>query len=155
MAEWVVRHVNESEFDSWTKLFRGYCEFYNWPTTTDHQQQIWQWIHVNHSVEALVVVACDDDGDERDGPVGLAHLREWIRPIRGISCGYLDDLYVDPASRGRGAVEALFGEMSKIAVERGWPIIRWTTAEDNLRAQKVYDRVATRTTWVTYDMPTT
>jgi hypothetical protein len=33
-------------------------------------------------------------------------------------------------------------------------MIRWTTADDNYRARGVYDRLATRTTWITYDMDT-
>ena len=37
-------------------------------------------------------------------------------------------------------------------VERGWSIVRWTTADDNYRARAVYDELATRTTWITYDM---
>ena len=30
--------------------------------------------------------------------------------------------------------------------------MRWTTAEDNLRAQGAYAKVARRTGWVTYDL---
>jgi len=55
-------------------------------------------------------------------------------PLRWIGCGYLDDLYVEPSVRGSGAVEALYAEMNRIARERGWAIIRWTTADDNYRA---------------------
>jgi len=29
--------------------------------------------------------------------------------------------------------------------------VRWITADDNYRAQALYDKVATRTHWVTYD----
>ncbi len=32
-------------------------------------------------------------------------------------------------------------------------MVRWITAADNYTAQRAYDRVASRTTWVTYDMP--
>ncbi|MDQ1466115.1 MAG: hypothetical protein QOH10_530 [Actinomycetota bacterium] len=151
-ATWKVRHVRDDEFDAWTRLFRGYADFYNWPTTDDHQRRIWQWIHDDHTVEALVAVPVDDAGNETGRPMGLAHLREWVRPLRGAVCGYLDDLYVEPAVRGQGAVEALFAEMRRIANERGWSIIRWTTADDNYRARNFYDKVATRTTWITYDM---
>jgi hypothetical protein len=31
-------------------------------------------------------------------------------------------------------------------------VIRWITAENNYRARGVYDRLATRTNWVTYDL---
>jgi GNAT superfamily N-acetyltransferase len=65
---------------------------------------------------------------------------------------YLDDLFVDPDHRGSGAVGALFDALNRLATERDWAIIRWTTADDNYRARTVYDRLATRTTWITYDM---
>jgi hypothetical protein len=45
--------------------------------------------------------------------------------------------------------------MRSMAAERGWPVIRWTTADDNYRARSKYDRLATRTMWVTYDMSIT
>jgi hypothetical protein len=30
--------------------------------------------------------------------------------------------------------------------------VRWITAADNATAQRLYDRVATKTAWVTYDL---
>jgi len=149
---WRVRHVRDDEFEPWTKLFRGYCDFYRWPTSDEHQQQIWRWIHVEETVEALVAVEVDDSGNEIGVPRGLAHLREWVRPLRGARSGYLDDLFVDPDSRGSGAVDALFDAMNATALERGWTVIRWTTADNNYRARSMYDRVAERTSWITYDM---
>jgi len=32
--------------------------------------------------------------------------------------------------------------------------LRWITASDNLTAQALYDQVATRATWVTYEKET-
>ena len=75
-----------------------------------------------------------------------------MRPLRGVVCGYLDDLFVSPELRGSGAVQALFAEIDRLAQERGWPLVRWTTADDNYTARSVYDRLAQRTTWITYDM---
>lgn len=150
--KWIVRPVRRDEFEPWSRLFRGYADFYRWPTSDEHQEQIWGWIHVDHSVEALVAVPVDDDGHEAGEPQGLAHLREWVRPLRGVIAGYLDDLFVHPEMRGSGAVDALFAEINRIALEREWAVVRWTTADDNYRARAVYDQLATRTTWITYDM---
>jgi GNAT superfamily N-acetyltransferase len=149
---WSVRPARLDEFEPWSRLFRGYADFYRSPTSDQHQRQIWSWIHDDRTVEALVAVPIDDAGRETGEPRGLAHLREWVRPLRGTVCGYLDDLFVDPSTRGTGAVDALFDEIDRLAVERGWAIVRWTTADDNYRARSVYDRLATRTTWITYDM---
>ena len=152
MSAWNVRHVNGDEFAPWTRLFRGYADFYHWPTTDEHQRRVWGWIHDERSVEALVAVPVDASGNETGEPQGLAHLRSWVRPLRGVVCGYLDDLFVEPAFRGSGAVDALFAEITRIALERDWPVVRWTTADDNYRARAVYDQRALRTTWITYDM---
>ncbi|MBO0692616.1 MAG: GNAT family N-acetyltransferase, partial [Acidimicrobiaceae bacterium] len=80
-----------------------------------------------------------------------AHLRGWRRPLMASEHGYLDDLFVAPQARGTGAVDALFAGIRHVAVQRGWQVVRWTTAEDNYRAQAVYARYAARTSWVTYD----
>jgi GNAT superfamily N-acetyltransferase len=150
--EWRVRVAGEGDYEVWTPLFRGYCDFYNWPTSEEHQRQIWDWILVDKSIEALLALEVDGVGDEIGVPRGMAHLRQWVRPLRGAICGYLDDLFVDPEWRGTGAVEALFTEINRLALERHWAVVRWTTAVDNLRAQGAYDKIATRTSWVTYDM---
>ena len=152
MTSWTVRPVRSDEFDAWTSLYRGYAAFYETPTSDEHQRQIWSWIHDDRSIECLVAVPVDGDGAEVGAPRGLAHLREWVRPLRGVTAGYLDDLFVDPDHRGSGAVDALFDALNRLAIERDWAIIRWTTADDNYRARTVYDRLATRTNWITYDM---
>ena len=64
----------------------------------------------------------------------------------------MDDLYVDPDSRGAGHATALIGAITARAQASGPAgTLRWITAEDNTRAQRVYDRLATKTTWVTYE----
>ena len=145
---WLVRSVEREDLADWTRLFRGYAEFYERALTDEQLQVVWSWIHDERAVIALLAVPADGEG----APLGLAHLRSWIRPLRATRCGYLDDLFVAPSARGRGAVDALFDAIDALAIEQGWDIVRWTTAEDNHRAQGAYDRVATRTTWVTYDM---
>lgn len=149
---WAVRPVRDDEFAQWSTLFRGYADFYRWTLTESQVTAIWSWIHVEHLIEAVVAVETDESRVERGPLVGLAHLRTWVRPLRATVNGYLDDLFVVPEMRGTGVVDAIFRELDAIAVRRGWPVIRWTTALDNLRAQRVYNRHATRTTWVTYDM---
>jgi len=145
---WKVRPAEQRDRDAWGRLFTGYCDFYAWPTSEQHQDLIWSWIFDDRSIEALVAVPADDRGPA----VGLAHLRSWVRPLRGTTSGYLDDLFVAPEARSSGAVDALFEAIGELAVKRGWDVVRWTTAEDNHRAQAAYERVATRTSWVTYDM---
>jgi len=73
-------------------------------------------------------------------------------PLRGTATGFLDDLFVTPAARGSGAFECLIDAIRDLAAAEGWPQVRWITAADNARARSAYDRVATKTDWVTYQL---
>jgi len=139
-----VRPVSESDLERWRELYRGYAEFYE---VDDPQfEELWRLITEERAVECFVA--------EVDGEVaGLAHVHEFVRPLDGGEGGYLDDLYVDPAHRGHGVGAALLEHLRELARDRGWKVVRWITAEDNVTAQQLYDRHAQRTTWVTYDMP--
>ncbi len=64
---------------------------------------------------------------------------------------YLDDLFVDPSQRGQRVADALIEAVAEEGRRRGWSVIRWITADDNYRGRGVYDRLATRTMWITYD----
>jgi RimJ/RimL family protein N-acetyltransferase len=147
---WMTRRVEQRDRDAWRRLFTGYCTFYERSTSEEQLDLVWSWIHEEGEVDAIVAVAAGDVGE----PVGLAHLRSWVRPLRGEIAGYLDDLFVDPAARGTGVVEALFAAIDATALQQNWSVVRWTTADDNYRARTVYDRVATRTGWITYEMTT-
>jgi len=100
-----------------------------------------------HEVQGLVV-------EEGEGKlVGLAHYRPFARPLSASVGCYLDDLFVDPTRRGGGAADLLLRELARLAGENGWSLVRWITADDNYRGRGKYDQHATRTMWITYDMP--
>lgn len=42
--------------------------------------------------------------------------------------------------------------LADLAAREGRGVVRWITAADNAIAQRLYDDVATRTTWVMYDL---
>lgn len=84
--------------------------------------------------------------------VGLAHFRPFARPLSASTGGFLDDLFVDPAQRGSGAAAALIEGVADVGRQRGWTVIRWITADDNYRARSLYDKLAVKTAWATYDI---
>jgi GNAT superfamily N-acetyltransferase len=141
----VVR-LAERHREDWERLYAGYAAFYRVAQTAEMRARVWGWIHdPAHEVEALVA----EDGDGR--AVGLAHFRAFARPLSATTGGFLDDLFVDPAVRGGRVADALIEAVAAVGRERGWSVIRWITADDNYRARGVYDRLATRTMWITYD----
>ncbi|MCW1839499.1 GNAT family N-acetyltransferase [Prosthecomicrobium hirschii] len=132
---------------AWDDLYAGYADFYRVSQTPAMRDTVWSWLmDPAHQVEGLVAV------DAAGRPVGIAHFRAFARPLSASTGGFLDDLFVSEAARGSGAADALIGRIAEIGRARGWSVIRWITAEDNARARKVYDRMAMKTRWVTYDL---
>ncbi|MEN2741868.1 GNAT family N-acetyltransferase [Microbacterium sp. X-17] len=142
-----VRRVEDNEFFTWLDLYAGYGEFYETPVTDEKALLVWSWItDAENSLEAYFAV------DAEGTPIGLAHVREFARPLDGSTGLYLDDLFVLPEARGEGAGTALLEKLRGLAQERGLSVVRWITAKDNQTARRLYDRVAEKTKWVTYDL---
>ncbi|MCF7700955.1 GNAT family N-acetyltransferase [Loktanella sp. M215] len=142
-----IRAVTAADRGVWDKLYAGYAAFYRVDQTAVMRDRVWGWLmDAGHATEGLV--ACAADGTV----IGLAHYRAFARPLSASTGGFLDDLFVDPDVRGSGAADELIAALRGIGMARGWTVIRWITAEDNYRARGVYDRVAARTHWVTYDI---
>ena len=136
-----------SHREAWNRLYAGYAEFYKVEQTPEMRDRVWSWlIDPSHGVNGFLAL------DAEGAPVGLAHYRPFARPLMAATGGFLDDLFVDPAARGSGAAEALIEAVSAEGRMHGWGVIRWITAEDNDRARSLYDRVAAKTKWVTYDI---
>lgn len=129
----------------WERLYAAYAVYYKVEQTPEMRERVWNWIAEG---KITCLMALDSDGR----PVGLAHLREFVRPLMSTIGGFLDDLFVDPGQRGSGVVDDLFEGARQLGRARGWSLIRWITREDNYRARAVYDRLATRTNWTTYDL---
>lgn len=145
-----VRPVADSDEPRWKELFRGYREFYHLPESEEIVARVWGWLtDPEHECESLVA--------EADGRIiAIADYRRFSRPSTGTVGIWLDDLFTDPESRGAGAGRALIARLQQVAADEGRSVVRWITADDNTQAQFLYDRMATKTNWLTYDAaPTT
>ncbi|WP_406854051.1 GNAT family N-acetyltransferase [Alsobacter sp. KACC 23698] len=141
-----IRPLSEQDRSGWERLYEGYAQFYKVVQTPEMRARVWGWImDPAHEVGGLAAL-------DAGRLVGLAHYRPFPRPLSATTGGFLDDLFVDPQARGSGAASALIAQLKRLGQERGWSVIRWITAEDNDRARALYDRVAERTRWVTYDI---
>lgn len=142
-----VTNISEQDRTQWQDMYHGYAEFYRVPMNHEILETVWSWIH-DGSNPFFGLIAKDEAGNAQ----GFMHCREMASPLRGAHVGFLDDLFVRPEARGLGVVEALYESLGNLARERGWPFVRWITAEDNHRARAVYDRLSSKTDWVTYQM---
>ena len=131
---------------AWDRLYAGYAAFYKVAQDGAMRDTVWGWIHdPAHEVKAFLAL------DAGGAPIGLAHYRPFARPLRAAMGIYLDDLFVDPAARGTRTADALIEAVAEEGRRQGATLLRWITADDNYRGRGVYDRLATRTPWITYD----
>ncbi|MDH3389735.1 MAG: GNAT family N-acetyltransferase [Gammaproteobacteria bacterium] len=131
----------------WELLYHGYAEFYQVPMDDQILDTVWGWIQ-DRGNPFYGLIAKNGNGDL----LGLMHCRQMPSPLRGAMVGFLDDLFVSPEARGQGVVEELYRALNALGKKQGWPFIRWITAENNYRGRAVYDRLAEKTHWVTYQM---
>jgi GNAT superfamily N-acetyltransferase len=138
--------VAERHQADWARLYAGYAAFYRVQQTPEMRARVWSWLHdPAHEVNGLVAE------DAAGRAVGLAHWRRFARPLSASTGLFLDDLFVDPATRGQRVADALIEALAGIARAEGLTVVRWITADDNYRGRGVYDRLAKRTMWITYD----
>ena len=143
-----VRDIREGDHDAWRRLFADYGVFYKTEFSDTVLEGVWAWL-MDAEADVCAVVAVSEGA-----VVGFAHYRQLPDTFTAGPEWYLDDLYVDPEHRGSGAATALIEAVAERASSDGGGKLRWITAADNTTAQSVYDKVATRTTWVTYEKAT-
>ena len=142
-----ITRPTEEDRPGWRRLYDLYAEFYRMPMDDTIAGRVWNWLDdPSHPVKGLV--AKTPDGKV----VGFTHFRPMPSPLRGVDLCFLDDLFVLPEVRGTRLGEALIQAVVDEAKRQGWPAVRWITAEDNVRARRLYDRVAKKTHWATYEV---
>lgn len=144
-SDTIVRPVAPGDAQAWSALFLAYGVFYETSFPPRVIEGVWGWLmDERHPVRCFVA--------ELDGAVvGFAHLREHPDTFEAAPSWFLDDLFTDPGSRGRGVARALIGALEEHIAAHGGGTLRWITADDNTQAQYLYDQVATRTRWVMYE----
>jgi GNAT superfamily N-acetyltransferase len=147
-AEFTVAELAEKHRGDWERLYAAYAEFYRSEQTAAMREKVWGWLtDPDHELEGHIALNRSGRG------IGLVHFRPFARPLAASTGGFIDDLFVAPHQRGHGVAEALIDAVAAEARRRSWTVLRWITAEDNFRARSLYERVAERTHWVTYQIP--
>ncbi len=92
-------------------------------------------------------LAIDSDSGEA---LGFAHCVVHPFTWSPRAACYLEDLFVEPSVRRRGAARALIGDLIARAEGAGWGRIYWMTRENNTAARRLYDSLAERDDFVRY-----
>jgi len=141
-----VRPLESRDKPVWLVLFKGYIEFYQATVPEDVIETLWQRLMRGLEGFHSALVAVDD----ADSPIGFVHIllhrSTWSN---GHYC-YLEDLFVDPAQRGKGVGRALIEAVYAHADAQGCSRTYWMTQETNATARALYDRVASKSPFVQY-----
>jgi GNAT superfamily N-acetyltransferase len=141
-----IRRLEEKDKAAWLPLFKGYIAFYKAIVADDVIETTWRRLMAGALDFHIALVAVDDT----DTPVGLAHILFHRSTWSPTHYCYLEDLFVDPERRLKGAGRALIEATYKEADARGCTRTYWATQEFNYRARALYDQVATKSVFVQY-----
>jgi GNAT superfamily N-acetyltransferase len=134
-----------ADHSRWLALARSYKAFYGTAVAMEAYDRAWKRLLANDRVWGL--------GAHVDGQlVGITHFLFHTGTWNEEVC-YLQDLFVEPALRGRGVGRALIEAVAKAALARGAEKLYWLTQEDNAAARALYDKVARYNHFIRYDYP--
>jgi GNAT superfamily N-acetyltransferase len=142
-----VRALQPGDFDAWLPLWKGYLEFYETELEDEITRHTFERL-IDTSTDMFGALALNDDGAAIGMVNWLTHPGTWSRG----DYVYLEDLYVSSAARGLGAGRALIEHVQAWAEAAGATKVYWLTADSNKTAQQLYDRVATKTGFIHYQI---
>jgi GNAT superfamily N-acetyltransferase len=129
---------------------RGYCDFYEVDPSDEELLGMSRALIADPEREGTQLIARDDDGR----PIGFATIFWTWTTLSASRLGVMNDLFVTEEARGTGIAEALIAACADRCRERGITSLDWTTAQDNYRAQRLYDRIGARRDerWLDYSL---
>lgn len=129
---------------------RAYCDFYEVDPSDEDLLAMSRALIEDPEREGLQLIARDEDGR----PTGFATIFWTWTTLSASRLGVMNDLFVAEHARGSGVAEALIEACAERCRERGITSLDWTTAHDNHRAQRVYDRIGAKRDdrWLDYSL---
>lgn len=143
-----VTPLTEDDRAAWRLLWDGYLAFYG--TTLDEATTAATFARLVDPASGMHGALARDDAGTA---IGLAHWLTHPATWSTASYCYLEDLFVAADGRGAGAGRALVEHVRDWAERHGSTKVYWLTAESNATARALYDRVATRSGMIHYQIP--
>lgn len=143
-----IRPLRRDDEAEWRRLWTAYLAFYNTTVPEAVYASTFARLLGDHPQDFSALVA------ERDGTlVGLVHFLFHRHAWKVENVCYLQDLYVDPATRGTGLGRQLIEAVYSAADAAGAPAVYWLTQDFNAQARLLYDRIAKVTPFIRYVRP--
>jgi GNAT superfamily N-acetyltransferase len=147
-ADLLVRPIRREDHAAWRPLWDGYNAFYgrSGETALDERITARTWERFFDAAEPVHAFVAEVDGRV----VGLVHYLFHRSTTRLTDVCYLQDLFTDPALRGRGVGRALIEAVAAAAREAGSSRLYWQTHTTNAAGRALYDKVAEHRGFIVY-----
>ncbi len=148
MGDLVIGPIDAAHYEELLPLIADYQRFYGIDAPDNDRNRAFFARFVGTSDAGCIL------GARRQGIlVGYACLYFAPSSVEAEDIVILNDLYVVPDGRGHGVGRLLIDATTDVARTRKVSRVRWSTAVDNRRAQRLYESVgAERTTWFEYEV---
>ncbi|WP_243074670.1 GNAT family N-acetyltransferase [Microbacterium sp. SS28] len=133
--------------DEWRELWHGYLTFYEASLSDGVTEATFARLVGDEELHGAIA------RDAAGRAVGIVHWLTHAATWTATTYCYLEDLFVAPGTRGGGVGRALIAHVRSWAEDEGCRKVYWLTHETNATARTLYDRVATGTGFVHYEIP--
>jgi GNAT superfamily N-acetyltransferase len=127
----LISRADSSRLEETLRLFEGYLDFYQCEPAPERARV---FISDRLSRQDSVIYLAESDG----ACVGFIQLYPAFASLAMAPNWILNDLYVEPAGRGKGVATALMEAARQLAVDTGAAELFLQTARDNTTAQSLY-----------------
>lgn len=140
----VIRPIEQQDRQQWEPLWQGYLDFYE--VTLSAEQSDLTWRRFFDPVHVFQAVVAQVDGSV----VGIAHAMLRQSTWEAVGDLYIEDLFVAPSARGQGVARGLIEYFRQQGQAQGVGALYWQTRAGNLKAQGLYDQIATKNDYIQY-----
>jgi GNAT superfamily N-acetyltransferase len=144
----VIAPIGVGDFEDVLPLIADYQRFYGVSDPDEGRNRTFFSRFLGDSQAGCIL------GARRRGQLmGYACLYYTASSVEAQDIVIMNDLFVTDPARGAGVGRALIEATTVVARARGVAIVRWSTALDNRRAQRLYEQMgAERSTWFEYEI---
>ncbi|MFI5028269.1 MAG: GNAT family N-acetyltransferase [Solirubrobacterales bacterium] len=143
-----IEPIAGSQYETLLPMIAAYQRFYKVDEIDSERNRAFFRRFISPSEDGMLLGAWRDED-----LLGYACLYWHFSSLGATEAVLMNDLYVDAAARAQGVGRALIEASAEVARGRGAAHLEWSTAPDNLEAQRLYDSTgAARSTWLEYEL---
>jgi GNAT superfamily N-acetyltransferase len=140
-----IRRTEARDEARWRELWDGYTRFYERDPAEAVTRHL--WTRILDQASPVHSIVAEHKGV---GIIGIANyiIHESTSALTPVC--YLQDMFVDPASRAKSVGKQLIDWLLAETKARNWSRLNWQTRENNYRARGLYDKYTLHSGFLRY-----